>query len=152
MRFRIPAIIASLAIIAPATAQAANGRPELDVVIETLDVHATKCGITRDNLYAPAVNTLRRNGIDVSSDSQAVLYINANILNFEGRGCVYNLDIQIYSVSLPILRYGFKARRFETVELCNKGMIVSGSVSGVSTSIFTDTEQLIGKCLADLIY
>ena len=153
---RLISIAAATLFVIQAQAEAADVKPALYILVETLPADAGKCGITEEVLRAPAINTLRRNGIESGTESgtfpNPYLYLNLNILNFGSSLCVYNLNASIQTSQQSIARGQFSAREREGVELCSQSIIVSRVPLNAARSVSESVEQLVGLCIAKLKY
>lgn len=151
MKSLLIALVAIIFSITSSNAQAQK-KPSLSILIEGLSEHAQKCGVTTDNMRAPAVLILRQNRIDVASkNTYPFLYINLTIY-ISGASCVYNLLVSIHSIQSAQERNGFRANKSEGVDLCHEGYTGAVPVNRTSTVVTEQIEKLLKQCLADISY
>lgn len=138
---------------------AAQKKPSLQILVEDLDVEASrKCGVTKDSLRAPAVLILRQNRIDVASGRIDVpsgagpwLYIHPTII-ISGASCIHSLRVAILTGQEPKDRNGFRANSFESVALCSSGGAGINPASATPKKMTELIELYLKECLAEVSY
>jgi len=152
MKSLLIALVAIIFSITSSNAQAQK-KPSLSITVGDLSEDAGKCGVTTDNLRAPAVLILRQNRIDVASkDTFPYLYINLSNM-ISGASCVWSLSVSIKTLQPSQDRNGFRANKWEFIELCSsRGGGGIASVNRTSTLITEQIEQQLKACLAEVIY
>ncbi|MDC8755193.1 hypothetical protein OIK40_11140 [Erythrobacter sp. sf7] len=118
----------------------------LKVVIEELSPDAIRCNVTKQGIEGATKSALRYNRITVSSEADAYVYVNANVVHVGGSTCVVALDVSVQQWdTLPDAAGG---QIWGTFEYCNAGILQSGSDS--ANRLYAATKNAIDQCLADI--
>ena len=135
----------------------AQTKPTLQIIIEEIGEPAEKCGVNKQTLRAPAVLTLRNNGISVSdAGTEPHLYIQAIMLAVNNM-CTWSLSIQIRDYESATMRGRFKKNRaelsgLEAILMCSETSLGVSTKNGVVKQLSDFVEQSLKLCLSKVDY
>jgi hypothetical protein len=137
-----------------AQAFAQQTRPQLSIIVETLDQDATNCGITKDSIESIARLTLRNNGVaTASAQTNPWLYIAPTVL----ANCAFHMQVSVQGMAPLDLAAGttslggFKSKMRLTT-LCSQNSVSSATRSGAPAQFLNMLETNLKLCLGSLEY
>ena len=133
---------------------AAQERPKLGILIESLSEGAATCGINKSSLELIAALTLRNNGVQVEpKPGNPYLYVQVSTLATPSGVCFTNTTVFInFLESAPTGRFKPKGGGRVTANLCMQGAQDFSPASSHSKIINDTLEQGIKLCLGALDY
>jgi hypothetical protein len=128
----------------------------LNVVVESLDEDAQRCGLSSDALTSRARLALRAGRVDVASS--AIGYLDVRVTTqFRSNGCTADVSVAIKQPAILAANAQFRSADgtrggFVMAEVCKEGNLVSGLRSAFSNQIGDEVEQEAKNCLGSLDY
>jgi hypothetical protein len=132
---------------------AAQQRPQLGIVVETLGANATACGFSESSIESIAALTLRNNGIATTKElGVPYLYVNVVALVIGNIGCTFHLEVSVRTFLQGQPAGKFKSRNFSITSLCDKGTIAAAPPAETSSLLLRTVETNVKLCLGELEY
>lgn len=134
----------------------AQGRPELQVVVEDMGAASERCGLAKTSLESIAALTLRNNGVRVGTNTNPFVYVMVNpmVVGMGNRelGCAIHVDVSVRAFIFDeSVRNGIGSKN-KYITYCSSGQIMTSTMVGTAGLVENAIERLTKICLGQLTY
>lgn len=122
---------------------------QANVFVEVPQPDAGKCGLSNNASQSAVESVLRQNRISIESKAEYYFYLNTNAMRI-GQACVADISLQVGFRDYVMIPYSKNKRVFANIELCNRGIIMSGQTYDFQSRINQEYRSMAEQCVSEI--